>query len=152
MCEGWRSTACFSVAVSDGDGARAVCTVGLRWILTPSLLSTLHTLCLLQYWFPTPSLILRRITSTFRKPGVAVKNCLWNERRVVALWSLEIFGKCGVVLFFFLPSFIVGGQSQTTKVSFTRWNLFSELCVIRSCSLRKAYNFLFTMRPRSLRL
>lgn len=55
-----------------------------RWILTPPL-STLHALCLLQYWFSTPSLIPHRKISAFQNPE--------------SLWAIA-FGTCPVQLFY----------------------------------------------------
>lgn len=100
-----------------------------RWILTPSLLSTLPC-------FMSPAVLifytlfnsLPYNIHLYNKPRVTVKNWPWNERRAVVLWRAGISGKCGVVISF--SSLIVGGQSQTTKVWITRRNLFSELCVI----------------------
>lgn len=70
-----------------------------RWIHTPPPLSTLHALCLLQYWFSTPSLIPCRIISAFQNQeslwaiasGTCPERLFYGEVRFLgsALWIFQ---------------------------------------------------------------
>lgn len=87
----------------------------------------------------------------FSKPVVTVKNCPWNKHCAVVLWRVEISGTCGVVIYVFF--FTSLRRSKTDDKSLNHQAKFIFRAVgNRSCSLKKAYNFLFTMWPRSIRI
>lgn len=130
-----------------------------RWILTPPPLSTLHALCLLQYWFSTPSLIPSPYNIRFSKPGVTVSGCFWNLPCAVVLWLGKVWEKHSGI-FFFLPHQPVQlsfetGFSRPTKVWTTTQHWSQLLDVVRentsrSSSLSGARDFLFTKWTRSI--
>lgn len=117
-----------------------------RWILTPSLLSTLPC-------FMSPAVLifytlfnsLPYNIHLYNKPRVTVKN--WPCSCFVESWDFwEVW--CG---YFFFFSYRWRSESDYKSLNYKAKFIFRAMCN-RSCSLRKAYNFLFTMRPRSIRL
>lgn len=116
-----------------------------RWILTPS---TVNAACFISPAVLIPYTLFNSLPYNihFSKPGITVKN--WNECRAV---FMESFRDLWCVFFFFFFTYRWRSESDYKRLNHQAKFIFRAMRN-RSCTLRSAYNFLFTMRPWSIRL